>query len=60
MSEDEKQKFGDAMVWIMRGLTALGGLFFIRTFDVTTMYDESGNGNDFTLVNMDTSNYITP
>lgn len=34
MSEDEKQKFGDAMVWIMRGLTALGGLFFIRTFDV--------------------------
>ena len=34
MSEDEKQKFSDAMVWIMRGLTALGGLFFIRTFDV--------------------------
>ncbi|GEM_PF-6878179 len=60
MSEDEKQKFGDAMVWIMRGLTALGGLFFIRTFDVTTMYDESGNSNDFTLVNMDASNYITP
>jgi len=28
--------------------------------NATTMYDESGNGNDFTLVNMDASNYITP
>jgi hypothetical protein len=34
MSETEKQKLNDAMTWIMRGLTALGGLFFIRTFDV--------------------------
>lgn len=28
--------------------------------DATTMYDESGNSNNFTLVNMNASNYVAP
>ena len=34
MTMEEKHKLGEAITWILRGLTALGGFFFIRTYDV--------------------------
>lgn len=34
MSADDKQKMGDAIMWILRALTALGAFFLIKTYGV--------------------------